>query len=135
MALVGEAAHLMPPIGAQGLNLGLRDAAAVGELATAAHRAGRDIGAEDLIGRYESMRRADIMSRTLAVDLVNQSLLSDFIPLQAGRGLALFLMRRIGPLRRSRVPSEVSERMAAWVSRPPRLLSAGSDTRWKSPPA
>ena len=117
VALVGEAAHLMPPIGAQGLNLGLRDAAAVGELATAAHRAGRDIGAEDLIGRYESMRRADIMSRTLAVDLVNQSLLSDFIPLQAGRGLALFLMRRIGPLRRAAMREGVMP-----VASQPRLM-------------
>jgi 2-octaprenyl-6-methoxyphenol hydroxylase len=101
VALVGEAAHLMPPLGAQGLNLGLRDAAMLSELVTAAHRAGRDIGENDIIERYESMRRADIMSRTLAVDFVNQSLLSNFVPLQAGRGLGLFLMRRIGPLRRA----------------------------------
>jgi 2-octaprenyl-6-methoxyphenol hydroxylase len=101
VALVGEAAHLVPPIGAQGLNLGLRDAATVGELVVAAHRTGRDIGASELTERYNSMRRADVMSRTLAVDLLNRSLLSDFLPLQAARGLSLFLMNRIAPLRRA----------------------------------
>jgi 2-octaprenyl-6-methoxyphenol hydroxylase len=101
VVLAGEAAHLVPPIGAQGLNLGLRDAATIGELVAAAHRKGRDIGASELTEQYDRMRRADIMSRTLAVDLLNRSLLSDFLPLQAARGLGLFLMRRIGPLRRA----------------------------------
>ena len=51
IALVGEAAHVIPPIGAQGLNLGLRDAATIGELAVAAHRDGRDIGGADVLAR------------------------------------------------------------------------------------
>jgi 2-octaprenyl-6-methoxyphenol hydroxylase len=101
MALVGEAAHLMPPIGAQGLNLGLRDAATIGELVVAAHRDGTDVGAADLADRYEGSRRADVTSRTLAVDLLNRSLLSDFLPMQGVRGFGLFLMQRIGPLRRA----------------------------------
>jgi len=101
IALIGEAAHVIPPIGAQGLNLGLRDAATLGELIAAGRRMGRDIGANDLTARYDRMRRADIMSRTLAVDFLNQSLLSDFLPLQAARGLGLFLMRRIAALRRA----------------------------------
>ena len=101
VALVGEAAHVIPPIGAQGLNLGLRDAATIGELVVAARRDGRDIGADDLTARYEAMRRADVMSRTLAIDLLNRSLLSDFLPLQGARGLGLFLLERIGPLRRA----------------------------------
>ena len=46
IALVGEAAHVIPPIGAQGLNLGLRDAAAIGEVAVGAYRAGDDIGGD-----------------------------------------------------------------------------------------
>ncbi len=99
VALIGEAAHVIPPIGAQGLNLGLRDAATIAELVVAAHRAGDDM--EGLTDRYEQMRRADVMSRTLAVDLLNRSLLSDFLPLQGVRGLGLFLMERIGPLRRA----------------------------------
>jgi 2-octaprenyl-6-methoxyphenol hydroxylase len=101
VALVGEAAHLLPPIGAQGLNLGLRDAATIGELVVAARRDGADVGVADLAERYERSRRADVTSRTLAVDLLNRSLLSDFLPLQGARGLGLFLMERIGPLRRA----------------------------------
>jgi 2-octaprenyl-6-methoxyphenol hydroxylase len=101
IALVGEAAHVVPPIGAQGLNLGLRDAATIGELVVAARRMGRDIGARELTDRYDRMRRADIISRSLAVDLLNRSLLSDFLPLQAARGIGLFLMRRSSALRRA----------------------------------
>jgi 2-octaprenyl-6-methoxyphenol hydroxylase len=101
VALVGEAAHLLPPIGAQGLNLGLRDAAAIGELAVAARRNGSDVGSAELAERYDAARRADVTSRAVAVDLLNRSLLSDFLPMQGMRGLSLFLMERIGPLRRA----------------------------------
>ena len=101
VVLVGEAAHVIPPIGAQGLNLGLRDAATVGELVVEAHRDGRDLGGEDLTGGYERTRRADVMTRTVGVDLLNRSLLSGFLPLQGARGLGLLLLDRIGPLRRA----------------------------------
>jgi 2-octaprenyl-6-methoxyphenol hydroxylase len=101
IALVGEAAHVLPPIGAQGLNLGLRDAAAIGELAIGAWRAGCDTGADDLLHEYDRVRRADVGSRALAVDLLNRSLLSDFLPVQSARGLGLYLLDRIGPLRRA----------------------------------
>src|SRR5262249_43013862 len=80
-------------------NLGLRDAASIGELAVAARRAGSDVGADELTARYELMRRADVTSRAFAVDLLNRSLLSDFLPLQGARGLGLYLMEHIGPLR------------------------------------
>jgi 2-octaprenyl-6-methoxyphenol hydroxylase len=101
MALVGEAAHVLPPIGAQGLNLGLRDAASIAELVVAARRDGADVGAADLAHRYDGARRADVTSRTLAVDLLNRSLLSDFLPMQGMRGLSLFLLEHVGPLRRA----------------------------------
>jgi 2-octaprenyl-6-methoxyphenol hydroxylase len=101
VALVGEAAHLVPPIGAQGLNLGLRDAAAIAELVVAARRDGGDVGADDLLARYDAQRRVDVASRVLAVDLLNRSLLTDFLPVQGTRGLGLYLMDRIGPLRRA----------------------------------
>ena len=101
VVLIGEAAHVIPPIGAQGLNLGLRDAATIAELVVAARRDGGDVGADDLTARYDRMRRADVASRTLAVDLLNRSLLTDFLPLQGARGLGLFLIDRIGPLRRA----------------------------------
>jgi 2-octaprenyl-6-methoxyphenol hydroxylase len=99
VALIGEAAHVVAPIGAQGLNLGLRDAATIAELVVAARRASQDIG--DVTERYDAVRRADVTGRTLAVDILNRSLLSDFLPLQGARGLGLFLMQHVGPLRRS----------------------------------
>jgi 2-octaprenyl-6-methoxyphenol hydroxylase len=101
VALVGEAAHVIPPIGAQGLNLGLRDAATIGELAVAAQREGGDIGGDAVLTAYEKMRRADVGSRTLAIDLLNRTLLTDFLPVQGMRGLGLYIIDRIGPLRRA----------------------------------
>ncbi|MGI8524950.1 MAG: UbiH/UbiF family hydroxylase [Pseudolabrys sp.] len=101
IALVGEAAHVIPPIGAQGLNLGLRDASAIAELVVGALRAGNDPGAPTLLRRYGESRRDDVGSRSLAVDLLNRSLLSDLLPVQSARGLGLYLMDRVGPLRRA----------------------------------
>jgi 2-octaprenyl-6-methoxyphenol hydroxylase len=101
IALVGEAAHVVPPIGAQGLNLGLRDAAAIAEIVADTRRAGLDAGAPTVLVRYETARRADIMGRTVAVDLLNRSLLAGFVPLHGLRGLSLYLADRIGPLRRA----------------------------------
>jgi 2-octaprenyl-6-methoxyphenol hydroxylase len=101
IALVGEAAHVVPPIGAQGLNLGLRDAAAIADLALAAHRDGRDLGGDDVLAAYDKARRTDVAGRTVAIDLLNRSLLSDFLPVQGARGLGLYILDRIGPLRRA----------------------------------
>jgi 2-octaprenyl-6-methoxyphenol hydroxylase len=101
VVLIGEAAHVLPPIGAQGLNLGLRDAATIAELAAAARRRGGDPGCAQLTARYETSRRADVTSRAVAIDLLNRSLLSDFLPVQGARGLGLYLIDRIGPLRRA----------------------------------
>jgi 2-octaprenyl-6-methoxyphenol hydroxylase len=101
IVLIGEAAHVMPPIGAQGLNLGLRDAATIAELVVEVRRDGGDVGSPDVTARYEQMRRADVTSRSIAVDLLNRSLLSDFLPLQGIRGLGLYLLDQIGPLRRA----------------------------------
>jgi len=110
VALVGEAAHLFPPIGAQGLNLGLRDAVTIAEVAGELYRAGRDIG--DATGEYDRRRRADIRSRTVAVDLLNRSLLSDFLAVQGLRGLGLYVIDRIGPLRRAVMREGVAPRAA-----------------------
>jgi 2-octaprenyl-6-methoxyphenol hydroxylase len=100
IALVGEAAHVVPPIGAQGLNLGFRDAATLGEIVAEARRNSVDLGSPGVLARYDNQRRADVTSRKIAIDLLNRSLLTDFLPVQGIRGLSLFLVDRIGPLRR-----------------------------------
>ncbi len=115
VALIGEAAHVFPPIGAQGLNLGLRDAVTVGEIAGDIHRAGGDIGGTDATAAYDRRRRPDVMSRTVAVDLLNRSLLSDFLPVQGLRGLGLYALDRIGPLRRAVMREGVAPRAATPV--------------------
>jgi 2-octaprenyl-6-methoxyphenol hydroxylase len=109
VALVGEAAHLFPPIGAQGLNLGMRDAVAIAEIAGDIHRRGGNLA--DAIAPYDRRRRSDIASRSIAVDLLNRSLLSDFLPVQGLRGLALYALGRIGPLRRVAMREGVAPRI------------------------
>ena len=101
IALVGEAAHVIPPIGAQGLNLGLRDAATIGEMAVEAHRAGHDIGGGAVLAAYDKQRRGDVTTRGVAIDLFNRTLLTDFLPVQGLRGLGLYMLDKIGPLRRA----------------------------------
>lgn len=100
VALIGEAAHVVPPIGAQGLNLGFRDAAAIADCVAGAKAAGEDIGSGRLLSAYDTARRGDILSRTLAVDLLNRSLITPILPFQIARGLGLYLLNAIGPLRR-----------------------------------
>jgi 2-octaprenyl-6-methoxyphenol hydroxylase len=101
IALVGEAAHVVPPIGAQGLNLGMRDAATLAEIVADARRQGIDVGSPGVLARYDTQREADVTSRRIAIDLLNRSLLTDFLPVQGVRGLSFFLLDRIGPLRRA----------------------------------
>ncbi|MGA8359382.1 MAG: UbiH/UbiF family hydroxylase [Xanthobacteraceae bacterium] len=101
IALVGEAAHVVPPIGAQGLNLGLRDGATLAEIVAGARRQSLDVGAPDVLARYDRQRRADATSRTIAIDMLNRSLLTDFFPAHGARGLSLYLVDHIGPLRRA----------------------------------
>ena len=100
VALVGEAAHAFPPIGAQGLNLGLRDVATLVDLLAGAARDGRDIGAPELLDRYAARRRGDVALRTMAVDGLNRALLSDALAVDLLRGAGLLALGRIGPLRR-----------------------------------
>jgi 2-octaprenyl-6-methoxyphenol hydroxylase len=100
IALVGEAAHVLPPIGAQGLNMGLRDAADLADIVRQALLAGEDPGSPQVLKRYGSARRADVMSRSFAIDIANRSLLSELLPMQSLRAAGLHLIGSVGPLRR-----------------------------------
>ncbi|MGB3875655.1 MAG: UbiH/UbiF family hydroxylase [Shinella zoogloeoides] len=93
--LLGEAAHAFPPIGAQGLNLSLRDIMALRGLIGDSEPANYSTLGE----RFDRRRQADIRSRTLSVDLLNRSLLSDFLPVQFLRSAGLHLLSALGPLR------------------------------------
>lgn len=99
IALVGEAAHAFPPIGAQGLNLGLKDVEALILSVSEAFRAGEDPGLACL-SRYEKDRQVDVKTRSAGVDILNSALIADRFPSDFMRAIGLGLMRDIGPLRR-----------------------------------
>ncbi|MCB1447128.1 MAG: UbiH/UbiF family hydroxylase [Rhizobiaceae bacterium] len=96
IALVGEAAHVFPPIGAQGLNLSLRDIETVLGLALDARRSHAGLAVGEA---YDRRRRTDIVSRTAAIDLFNRSLLSGFLPVQMLRAAGLHMLSALPPLR------------------------------------
>ncbi|WP_394689555.1 UbiH/UbiF family hydroxylase [Hoeflea sp.] len=94
--LVGETGHAFPPIGAQGLNLGLRD---IRQAIDALREAGGPDGAAQAVESYNRMRRLDVTSRTAGVDLLNRALLSSYLPMQALRAGGLAALSSIPPLR------------------------------------
>lgn len=100
IALVGEAAHVLPPIGAQGLNLGLRDAAALAECIADACERGDDIGGEATMEAYHRARVGDVLARSVSIDVLNRSLLTGFLPAEAIRGVGLHLLASVAPLRK-----------------------------------
>ncbi len=90
----------MPPIGAQGLNLGLRDAASLADCIADALRLGLDPGAPTVLADYARARHLDVLSRSVGVDLLNRSLLTSLLPVQAARGVFLAGLNAFAPLRR-----------------------------------
>ncbi|TPL51305.1 UbiH/UbiF family hydroxylase [Mesorhizobium sp. B2-4-6] len=96
VALVGEAAHVFPPIGAQGLNLGIRD---IDDLIGIACENSGDPGARGPLAAYDTRRRPDIWARSGAVNLLNMSLLSDMLPAQLARSAGLNALGGSAPLR------------------------------------
>jgi 2-octaprenyl-6-methoxyphenol hydroxylase len=96
VALVGEAAHVFPPIGAQGLNLGVRD---VRDLVSIARDHRDDPGSPRALSAYSWRRRPDILARSGAVNALNHSLLTDFLPAQVARSAGIGLLAAFAPLR------------------------------------
>jgi 2-octaprenyl-6-methoxyphenol hydroxylase len=99
-ALAGDCAHGIHPIAGQGLNLGLKDAAALAEVLLDAGRLGRDIGALDTLKRYERWRRFDSFALAASTDALNRLFSNDIAPLRHLRDLGLGIVDAIGPARR-----------------------------------
>ncbi len=100
LALVGDAAHVIHPIAGQGLNLGLRDVAALAETLVDARRLGLDLGSAQVLGRYQTWRRVDGALLAVATDGLNRLFSNDFGPLRLARDLGLAAVNRAPPLKR-----------------------------------
>lgn len=99
VALVGDAAHTVHPLAGQGLNLGLRDVAAVAETIVDTRRLGLDIGAFDCLQRYQALRRIDNVVFALSLDALNKLFSNDITALRALRRFGLDLVDGLGPLK------------------------------------
>lgn len=93
--LIGEAAHLFPPIGAQGLNMSLRDAAHAADLVAGS----ADPGADHVLKEYDDLRKGDLWLRQSAIGFMNTSLLAALAPLDLARVAGLSLVRMLPPVR------------------------------------
>lgn len=118
LALVGDAAHVVHPIAGQGLNLGLKDVAALAEVVVDALRLGLDHGGQDVLERYQSWRRLDTAGMAAMTDGLNRLFSNDVAPVRALRDFGLGLVDRAGPIKSALI------RTASGVSASgPRLLS------------
>jgi 2-octaprenyl-6-methoxyphenol hydroxylase len=99
-ALAGDAAHGVHPIAGQGLNLGLRDAAALADVLSDARKLGLDIGSEAVLARYQSWRRFDNTLFTATFDVLNRLFSNDIAPVAAARRFGLDVVDSIAPLKR-----------------------------------
>ncbi|HIP78856.1 MAG TPA: 2-octaprenyl-6-methoxyphenyl hydroxylase [Kiloniellaceae bacterium] len=100
LALVGDAAHGIHPIAGQGLNLGLRDVAALAEAIVDARRLGLDIGSPQVLERYQRWRRFDTLALIAATDSLNRLFSNDLPPVRLLRDLGLAAVNRMPPLKR-----------------------------------
>ena len=117
LALVGDAAHVIHPIAGQGLNLGLKDVAALAEVVVDAARLGIDLGQGDVLERYQRWRRFDTMAMGLATNSLNLLFSNESALLRTVRDIGLGLVDRAPPLK------EMFIRQAAGLSgEVPRLL-------------
>ena len=117
LALVGDAAHAMHPIAGQGLNMGLRDVAALTEVLAEARRLGLDIGADTVLERFQRWRRFDNTLMLAMTDGLNRLFSNAIGPVRLARGLGLAAVNRMPPLKRLFVRSAMG-----LAGRLPRLM-------------
>lgn len=99
LALVGDAAHSCHPVGGQGLNLGIRDAAALAQVLTIAHQQGEDIGSLMVLRRYQSWRRGQNYLSLGFTDILNRTFSNQWFPILQVRRFGLRLMQHVPPLK------------------------------------
>src|SRR5471032_3135850 len=97
LALVGDAAHVIHPIAGQGLNMGLKDVAALAEVVVDAARLGMDLGQADVLERYQRWRRFDTMAMGLATNSLNLLFSNKSTLLRTVRDIGLGLVDRAPP--------------------------------------
>jgi 2-octaprenyl-6-methoxyphenol hydroxylase len=100
LVLVGEAAHVIHPIAGQGLNIGIRDIAALAELIIDARRLGLDIGEESVLEEYQRWRRPDALLLAAVTDGLNRLFSNTIEPVRLARDVGLSIVHRLPPLKR-----------------------------------
>ena len=118
LALIGDAAHVVHPIAGQGLNLGLKDVAALAEVVIEAMRLGRDHGAADVLESYQRWRRFDTSVMAMVTDVMTRLFSNDVPPVRALRDFGLGVVDRMGPLKNFMI-----SRAAGIDNTGPKLLS------------
>jgi 2-octaprenyl-6-methoxyphenol hydroxylase len=99
LALIGDAAHGCHPVGGQGVNLGIRDAAALAQVLTLAHQQGLDIGDRTVLRQYERWRKLETLAILACTDILVRLFSTNSLPLVILRRLGLWGLRRIHPLK------------------------------------
>ncbi len=95
LALIGDAAHCCHPVAGQGMNLGIRDAAALAEILVAAHQAGEDIGSDVVLTRYTNWRKPENWAILAFTDFLDRTFSTRILPIVLVRRLGLSLLDRI----------------------------------------
>ena len=100
LALIGDAAHCCHPVGGQGLNMGIRDAAALAQVLQLAHNQGEDIGDLPVLKRYERWRKQENLTILGFTDLLDRMFSNNWLPVVVVRRLALWMLQRVRPLKK-----------------------------------
>ncbi|MEM9274621.1 MAG: FAD-dependent hydroxylase [Cyanobacteria bacterium P01_F01_bin.143] len=99
LALIGDAAHCCHPVGGQGLNLGIRDAASLAQILITAHNQGQDIGSLSVLKEYETWRKQENLAILGFTDFLDRFFSNNWLPIVLVRRLGLWLMSNIRPLK------------------------------------